>query len=197
MDISPVLRIMAFVLLLISLIVMVADKTRSNVLFSFSDNSNGLKYSFSTFEAFRFVVAANVIGFLYSFIRIILGFCPTIGSILLYVSFILDQIMAYMLLSSSSAGIAYIMFIRDSFEGQEAYGAGEKKFVRYAAASVSMEFLGFLVMAASAVISTHNLLRYLRSPKCCSVPCHKIPADNTDSRQQDAASVCLDLVLDS
>ncbi|GLJ24995.1 hypothetical protein SUGI_0478520 [Cryptomeria japonica] len=129
MEISAVLRILAFVLLLISLIVIVTDKTRSDVLFSFNENIEGLKYSFSAFEAFRFVVAANVIGFLYSFIRIILGFCPTIDSFCLHLSFIFDQVMAYILLSSASAGIAYIMFIRDSFEGQQAYGVAERKFL--------------------------------------------------------------------
>ncbi|GLJ24994.1 hypothetical protein SUGI_0478510 [Cryptomeria japonica] len=94
--------------------------------------------------------------------------------------------MAYILLSSASAGIAYVMFIRDSFEGQEAYGVAEKKFVRYAAASVSTEFLGFLVMAVSAVISTYNLFLYFRSPKLVSVPCEGIPAPNIDTKQQDS-----------
>ncbi|KAH9330688.1 hypothetical protein KI387_002796, partial [Taxus chinensis] len=69
-----------------------------------------------------FVVAANVIGCAYSFIRIIHGFMGLVsGGSGYYLSFIFDQVMAYIVLSSASAGVACIMLNRELLQGTVLY----------------------------------------------------------------------------
>ncbi|XP_057849943.1 CASP-like protein 4C3 [Cryptomeria japonica] len=171
-----ILGIITFVLLLISSIVILTSKTRSDVF-----ASTGLEYCFNDFKPFRYVVAADVIGCGYSFIRIIQIFSGISGGLYFYLSFIFDQVLAYIILSSTSAGIGCIMITKDVPEGGEAYGAAAKKFLRHPSASVSLEFLGFIVVAGCAVMSGYSLSCYLYSSTTTSVPRQ---GSYVDSKQQ-------------
>ncbi|XP_059073705.1 CASP-like protein PIMP1 [Cryptomeria japonica] len=171
-----ILRIVTSVLLLISLIVMLSSKTRSDVL-----ASTGLEYRFNDFKPFRYVVAADVIGCVYSIIGIVLLISGISGGLYFYLTFIFDQVVAYITLSSSSTAIGCIMITSDVLKAAQAYDAAAKKFVRYASASVSLEFLGFVVIACCAVMSGYNLSCYLYSSKTDSGARQGI---HVDSRQQ-------------
>ncbi|GLJ17714.1 hypothetical protein SUGI_0309110 [Cryptomeria japonica] len=160
-----ILRIATFVLLLISLIVMLSSKTRSDVL-----PSTGLEYRFNDFKPFRYVVAADVLGCVYSISGIVLLFSGISGGLYFYLTFIFDQVVAYITLSSSSTAIGCIMITKDVLKAAQAYDAAAKKFVRYTSASVSLEFLGFVVISCCAVMSGYNLSCYFYSSTTNSVP---------------------------
>ncbi|KAH9330689.1 hypothetical protein KI387_002797, partial [Taxus chinensis] len=131
-----------------------------------------------------FVVATNVTGCAYSIIRIIQGFIGLSGGSGFYLSFIFDQAMAYIVLSSASAGITCIMITEHYLQGTVLMDAAVKKFWKYASVSVSIEILGFVVIAACTVMSAYNLSCYLYSSTINSVPAQGIPASNIDSKQQ-------------
>ncbi|GLJ17713.1 hypothetical protein SUGI_0309090 [Cryptomeria japonica] len=174
-----ILRIVTSVLLLISLIVMLSSKTRSDVL-----ASTGLEYRFNDFKPFRYVVAADVIGCVYSIIGIVLLISGISGGLYFYLTFIFDQVLTYIILSSTSAGIGCIMITKDVLKGAEAYDAAAKKFLRYASASVSLEFLGFMIIAGCAVMSGYSLSCYLYSSTTTSVPRQESPTTHNDNKQQ-------------
>ncbi|GLJ24992.1 hypothetical protein SUGI_0478480 [Cryptomeria japonica] len=96
------------------------------------------------------------------------------------------MIMAYIILSSASAGTAWIMLTKEVFQAQGLYGGAEKKFLKNASISVSIEFLGFIFMAASAAMSTYSFFCYLCSKITNTLAKQEIPATNDDSKQQSA-----------
>eukprot|EP01018_Ginkgo_biloba_P024017 Gb_17252 [translate_table: standard] len=177
---SLILRCLAFVLLMISFVAMLASKTTSGIFISvgsYSDYAH-LTYQFKDFNAFKYVVAAGIIGCMYSLFQIAQGiYLLFTGARLLpepfslYFDIVCDQVVAYLIMSSASAGIACITLARDFFKsGDGLYNDAAKKFLRIASASVSMEFLGFLVMAVCVLLSLHNVFQHIVSARTVTVP---------------------------
>ncbi|XP_057849932.2 CASP-like protein 2U2 isoform X2 [Cryptomeria japonica] len=155
-----ILRITAFLLFLVSLIMMLISK-RSSVTVSISLGEYGttFQYRFNDYKPFRYVVAVNIIACAYSVIRIIEELTGLSGRFYFYLSLIFDQLMAYIVLSSASAGVGCIILTKELFDGGDIDDEGVRKFVKYASASVSIQLMGFLVIAGCAVISGSPVIR--------------------------------------
>ncbi|XP_057849933.2 CASP-like protein 4C3 [Cryptomeria japonica] len=155
-----ILRITAFLLFLVSLIMMLISK-RSSVTVSISLEEYGttFQYRFNDYKPFRYVVAVNIIACACSVIRIIQELIGLSGRVYFYLSLIFDQLMTYIVLSSASAGVGCIILTKELFDGGEIDDEGVRKFVKYASASVSIQLMGFLVIAGCAVISASPVIR--------------------------------------
>ncbi|XP_057849934.2 CASP-like protein 3A1 [Cryptomeria japonica] len=177
-----ILRSTAFAFFLTSLIVMLKSKTRSS-----HGSTKDLEYRFTDYKPFRFVVAVDLLGCLYSFMRVIQILSGITGGFCFYLSCIVDQVMSYIILSSVSAGIGCIMLTKEFLQDGNLYGAAAKKFLRFALASVCVEVLGFFIIAFCAVISGYNLSCYLSSPTVSTVSSEETPDCKTDTKQQSNA----------
>ncbi|KAL9227448.1 hypothetical protein vseg_003134 [Gypsophila vaccaria] len=139
------IRVSEFVLCLISLSVMAADKTQG-----WSGDS------FDRYKEYRFCLSVAVFGFVYSALE-----AYDVGSLLAtgkYVIthrlrfqfvFVMDQILAYLLISASSAAASRV----DDWQANW----GKDEFTQKASASISMAFLAFVCFAMSSLISGYNL----------------------------------------
>ncbi|KAM1112022.1 hypothetical protein EV2_046050 [Malus domestica] len=139
------LRISGFVLCLISFSVMAADKNQGWAL-----------DSFYRYKEFRFCLAVNVIGFVYSGLQTYdLTYFFTSGKHVIqhhlryYFDFLLDQILTYLLMSASSSAAIRV----DDWESNW----GKDKFPDMARASVALSFLAFIAFASSSLISGYAL----------------------------------------
>ncbi|XP_068335154.1 CASP-like protein 4A1 [Pyrus communis] len=139
------LRISGFVLCLISFSVMAADKSQGWAL-----------DSFYRYKEFRFCLAVNVIGFVYSGLQTYdLTYFITSGKHVIqhhlryYFDFLLDQILTYLLMSASSSAAIRV----DDWESNW----GKDKFPDMARASVALSFLAFIAFASSSLISGYTL----------------------------------------
>ncbi|KAF5734753.1 hypothetical protein HS088_TW15G00245 [Tripterygium wilfordii] len=138
-------RISEVVLCLISFSVMAADKTQG-----WSGDS------FDRYKEYRYSLSMNVIGFAYSgFQAYDLAYNLANGKHLLrhhlrrQFNFFMDQILAYLLISSSSSAATRV----DDWQSNW----GKDEFTEMASASVAMAFLAFLAFALSSLISGYNL----------------------------------------
>ncbi|XP_057849938.1 CASP-like protein 4D1 [Cryptomeria japonica] len=157
---NVILRITAFLLFLASLIVMLISKRSSDkASISLGEYGTTFRYHFNDYMPFRYVVAVNIIACSYSVIRILQELFGLSGGLYFYLSLIFDQLMAYIVLSSASAGIGCIILTKQLSEGGEINDEGVRKFVKYASASVSIQLMGFLVIAGCAVISASPVIR--------------------------------------
>ncbi|XP_009375159.2 CASP-like protein 4A1 [Pyrus x bretschneideri] len=139
------LRISGFALCLISFSVMAADKNQGWAL-----------DSFYRYKEFRFCLAVNVIGFVYSGLQTYdLTYFFTSGKHVIqhhlryYLDFLLDQILTYLLMSASSSAAIRV----DDWESNW----GKDKFPEMACASVALSFLAFVAFASSSLISGYTL----------------------------------------
>ncbi|XP_068345602.1 CASP-like protein 4A1 [Pyrus communis] len=139
------LRISGFALCLISFSVMAADKNQGWAL-----------DSFYRYKEFRFCLAVNVIGFVYSGLQTYdLTYFFTSGKHVIqhhlryYLDFLLDQILTYLLMSASSSAAIRV----DDWESNW----GKDKFPDMARASVALSFLAFVAFASSSLISGYTL----------------------------------------
>ncbi|XP_042402673.1 CASP-like protein 4A2 isoform X2 [Zingiber officinale] len=142
------LRMAALLLCMISFSVMVTDKT---------DGWAG--DSFHRYKEFRYLVAVNVIGFVYSAFQVYesihrrltlkyiigrpMGYCFDLS---------MDQMLAYLLMSASSVAASRNDVWISRF--------GSDDFTHKANASISISFIAFFVLAICAIISTYNLFRW-------------------------------------
>ncbi|KAJ0258964.1 CASP-like protein 4A3 [Hirschfeldia incana] len=138
-------RLSEVVLALISFSVMAADKTKG-----WSGDS------FDRYKEYRFCLSVNVVAFVYSAFQA----CDLAYHIVrekhfinhhlrpLFV-FILDQVLAYMLISASTAAVTRV----DDWVSNW----GKDDFTEMASASIAMSFLAFLAFACSSLISGYNL----------------------------------------
>ncbi|XP_042049338.1 CASP-like protein 4A3 [Salvia splendens] len=138
-------RVFEVISCLISFSVMAADKTEG-----WSGDS------FGRYIEYRFCVAVNVIGFVYSGFQA-LDLAYYLGKekhvfahhLRYHFEFAMDQILAYLLMSASSSAATRV----DDWISN--WGADE--FTLMASASISMSFLAFLAFAISSLVSGYNL----------------------------------------
>ncbi|KAL6288024.1 hypothetical protein ACE6H2_012414 [Prunus campanulata] len=138
-------RISGFVFCLISFSVMAADKNQGWAL-----------DSYYRYKEFRYCLAVNVIGFVYSGLQTYdLTYFFTSGKHVMqlhlrhYFDFLMDQILTYLLVSASSSAAIRA----DDWESNW----GKDKFPDMARASVALSFLAFLAFASSSLITGYTL----------------------------------------
>ncbi|XP_074586963.1 CASP-like protein 4A3 [Curcuma longa] len=141
------LRVLALLLCMIAFSVMAADKTEG-----------WAGDSYDRYEEFRYLVGVNVIAFVYSLYQVYerIHRMTAMKSIIsrplrYYFDLTMDQILAYLLMSSSSAAASRNDAWASTF--------GSDAFTRKAKGSITVSFLAFFVFALSALISAHNLFR--------------------------------------
>lgn len=141
-------RLIEVVLSLISFSVMAADKTQG-----WSGDS------FDRYREYRYCLSVNVIAFVYSgFQAYDLAYYLAKGKhVIRYhlrqpFDFFMDQILAYLLISASSAAATRV----DDWQSNW----GKDEFTEMASASVAMSFLAFIAFALSSVISGYNLFNH-------------------------------------
>uniref|UniRef100_A0A6J1BX26 CASP-like protein n=1 Tax=Momordica charantia TaxID=3673 RepID=A0A6J1BX26_MOMCH len=140
-------RICGFAFCLVSFSVMASDKNQGWAL-----------DSFYRYKEFRYCMAVNVIGFLYSALQSydLVYFLSTGKHMILnhfkqYFDFFIDQIVAYLLLSASSSAATRV----DDWQSNW----GKDKFPDMAAASVGLSIVAFVAFALSCLISGHTLCK--------------------------------------
>lgn len=140
-----VLRVCGLVLCLVSFSVMVADKNQGWAL-----------DSFYRYREFRYIVAVNAIGFVYSGLQACdVSYLSATGKRIAgfhlrhHLDFFLDQVMSYLLLSASSSAATRV----DDWE----LNWGEDKFPQMATASVALSILAFMAFALCSIISGYTL----------------------------------------
>ncbi|XP_023752346.1 CASP-like protein 4A3 isoform X1 [Lactuca sativa] len=138
-------RVCEVILSLIAFSVMASDKTQG-----WSGDS------FDRYKEYRYLVAVNAIAFTYAAFEAIDMTCHLIYErhIVTYLlrfhsEFFIDQILAYLLISSSSSAATRI----DDW----ASNWGKDEFTKKASASVVMSILAFVCFAISSLISGYNL----------------------------------------
>ncbi|KAI3673499.1 hypothetical protein L6452_39618 [Arctium lappa] len=139
-------RVCEMILTLIAFSVMASDKTQG-----WSGDS------FDRYKEYRYLVAVNAIAFAYAAFQAIALTYHLIYqrhifsySIRSHFDFIIDQILAYLLISSSSSAATRV----DDWVSNW----GKDEFTKMASASVVMSFFAFLGFALSSLISGYNLL---------------------------------------
>ncbi|WOL17021.1 glucose-1-phosphate adenylyltransferase large subunit 1-like isoform X1 [Canna indica] len=144
---AAALRVAAVLLAVISFSVMVADKT---------EGWDGDSYG--RYEEFRYLVAVNVIVFVYSLFQAYESYRMIIGRPLrYYVVLSMDQILAYLLMSASSAAASRNDAWVSAF--------GSDKFTNKAGSAITISFLVFIVLALSSIISAYDLFRGIHTMK--------------------------------
>ncbi|XP_012486338.1 CASP-like protein 4A3 [Gossypium raimondii] len=138
-------RLSEIVLCLISFSVMAADKT-----------SGWSGDSFDRYKEYRYCLSVNVIGFVYAgFQAYALAYHLIMGKHVIrhylrqHFDFFMDQILAYLLLSASSAAATRI----DDWQSNW----GKDEFTEMTSASVAMAFLAFTAFALSSLLSGYEL----------------------------------------
>ncbi|KAM3232457.1 CASP-like protein 4A3 [Capsicum annuum] len=138
-------RVCEIVFCLVAFSVMAADKTQG-----------WTGDSFDRYKEYRYLVAVNVIGFVYSgFQAFDLAYSLSTGKHFLshhmqyHFDFSMDQILAYLLMSASSSAATRV----DDW----ASNWGKDSFTEMASASIAMSFLAFAAFALSSIISGYNL----------------------------------------
>uniref|UniRef100_A0ACD5V887 Uncharacterized protein n=1 Tax=Avena sativa TaxID=4498 RepID=A0ACD5V887_AVESA len=144
---AMVARVAAAGLCLVALAVLAADTRKGWALDSYS-NYTQLRYS----------EAVNVIGFLYSVFQFFaIAAHLTRKKHLIprpkgdYFDFAMDQVLAYLLISSSSSATARVSDWVDNW--------GSDPFPNMANSSIIISFLAFIVFAINSLISAYNLFR--------------------------------------
>ncbi|XP_020105254.1 CASP-like protein 4A2 [Ananas comosus] len=142
------LRVSAAVLCLISFSTMASDKTQG-----------WAGDSFDRYEEYRYSLAVNVIAFAYSGFQVFAELHRVItGRYIIrrrsscYLDLTMDQILAYLLISSSSAAASRNDVWVTRFGGDD--------FTKMVNVSVAMSFLAFFAVALSSVISAYNLFSW-------------------------------------
>ncbi|KAH9620235.1 hypothetical protein KSS87_019017 [Heliosperma pusillum] len=142
---AAVLRFFEVVVCLVSFSVMAADKRRGWAV-----------DSFDRYIEFRYSMTVNVIGFAYAglqgldlLLQLSTGKDPVRSKLRYCFDFAIDQILAYLLLSSSSSAFTRV----DDWISNW----GQDKFPAMASASVGVSFLAFIAFALSSLISGYTL----------------------------------------
>ncbi|XP_022774414.1 CASP-like protein 4A1 [Durio zibethinus] len=141
-------RISGFVFCLVSFSVLAADRDQGWAL-----------DSFYRYKEFRFCMAVNVIGFVYSGIQAYdLAYQLTFGKqkprsrLRCYLDFVLDQMLAYLLISASSSAAVRV----DDWQSNW----GKDKFLEMARASMALSLVAFIALALSSLISGYTLCTF-------------------------------------
>ncbi|KAF5807123.1 putative casparian strip membrane protein [Helianthus annuus] len=138
-------RICEMIFCLIAFSVMVSDKTQG-----WSGDS------FDRYMEYKYLVAVNVIAFTYAALQavdhtylLVYGRHVVTYPLRCHFDFLIDQILAYLLISSSSSAATRV----DDW----VLNWGKDEFTKMASASVVMSFLAFLGFAFSSIISGYNV----------------------------------------
>ncbi|KAK2409142.1 hypothetical protein P8452_70719 [Trifolium repens] len=138
-------RLSEVVLCLISFSVMAADKTQG-----WSGDS------FDRYKEYRYCLSMTVIGFVYAGFQagelayqIIRGKHIINHHLRFHFDFFMDQVLAYLLISSASSAATRV----DDWQSNW----GKDEFTEMASASVALAFLAFIAFAISSLISGYNL----------------------------------------
>nr|XP_043607826.1 CASP-like protein 4A3 [Erigeron canadensis] len=138
-------RVCEAVFSLIAFSVMVSDKTQG-----WSGDS------FYRYKEYRYLVAVNVIAFAYAAFQaidltyhLVYKRHIVLYSLRSHFDFLIDQILAYLLISSSSSAVTRI--------NDWVLNWGSDEFIKKASASTVMSFLAFLGFAFSSLISGYDL----------------------------------------
>ncbi|OAY30884.1 CASP-like protein 4A3 [Manihot esculenta] len=138
-------RIAEVVLCLISFSVMAADKTQG-----WSGDS------YDRYREYRYCLSVNVIAFVYSGFQaydmsyhLVTGKHVMSHRVRRHFNFLVDQVLAYLLVSASSSAATRV----DDWQSNW----GKDEFTEMASASVTMAFLAFVAFAVSSLISGYNL----------------------------------------
>ncbi|KAJ8485850.1 hypothetical protein OPV22_018335 [Ensete ventricosum] len=139
------LRVAAFVLSMIAFSVMAADKTEG-----------WAGDSFDRYKEFRYLVAVNVFAFAYSAFQVCEKFYRKICTRHImsrrmgcYFDLSMDQMLAYLLMSASSAAASRNDVWVSRF--------GNDGFTHEANVSIAMSFLAFVALALSSLVSAYKL----------------------------------------
>ncbi|XP_047335335.1 CASP-like protein 4A3 [Impatiens glandulifera] len=118
--------------------------------------------SFEKYKEFRYCITMNIVGFVYSSFQMLslsyhlaTGKYVSLNHLRYYIDFLMDQILAYLLISASSSAVTRV----DDWESNW----GKDKFPTMASASVGMSYLGFVAMAVSSLISGYTLFTSSKS----------------------------------
>ncbi|KAL6552972.1 hypothetical protein OROGR_006814 [Orobanche gracilis] len=140
-------RVFGFLFCLVSFSVMAADRNQGWAL-----------DSFERYREFRYCMSVNIVGFVYSAAQafdlshnLVAGKYHVHHQLQLryYFDFAADQIIAYLLISSSSSAAIRVNDWTSNW--------GKDKFPDMATASISMSFLAFVALAISSLISGYTL----------------------------------------
>ncbi|XP_042012681.1 CASP-like protein 4A3 [Salvia splendens] len=140
-----VVRVFEALACVISFSVMAADKTKG-----WSGDS------FDRYREYRYCLVVNIIGFVYSAFQVcdlayLLGTKKHVIShhLRYYFDFFMDQILAYLIMSASSAAATRVTDWITNW--------GKDEFTLMASASIAVSFLAFIAFAISSLISGNNL----------------------------------------
>ncbi|CAJ1943880.1 unnamed protein product [Sphenostylis stenocarpa] len=138
-------RLSEVVLCLVSFSVMAADKTRG-----WSGDS------FDRYKEYRYCLSVNVIAFVYAAFQtcdlayqVVTGRSMINHHLRYHFDFFMDQVLAYLLISSASSAATRVDDWLSNW--------GKDEFTEMASASVAMAFLAFIAFAISSLISGYNL----------------------------------------
>ncbi|CAN6277491.1 unnamed protein product [Urochloa humidicola] len=124
-----------------------------------ADTSKGwARDSYSNYSQFRYSEAVNVIGFVYSAFQFValVGLMRNNKHLISHpkrdlFDFTMDQVLAYLLISSSSSATARVGDLIDNW--------GSDPFPSMANGSIAISFMAFIVFAICSLISAYNLFR--------------------------------------
>ncbi|KAJ4745181.1 CASP-like protein [Rhynchospora pubera] len=138
-------RVAAMVFSIVAFSVLAADR-----------NKGWARDSYNKYSQFRYCETVNVIGFLYSGLQLyaLIHYKRNKKHIIRrplgdYLDFIMDQVLAYLLISASSSATARV---RDWVVNW-----GSDPFPNMANGSIAVTFLAFLAFAVSSLLSAYNL----------------------------------------
>lgn len=165
--VEVVMRLSVVLLLLLAFILIASDSKTTKIGYVLGQ----VTLKFTYFDAFQYLLSASMIACGFSVIQLVpelyrmhTGEVLIPENIILYFNFICDQFLAYLLLSSTSAGMTASNLVRKGYDLvwlSLCSGTGFWSFCAQAAASVSMAFLAFLIMASLALLSGYRLAKYL------------------------------------
>ncbi|KAB1217896.1 hypothetical protein CJ030_MR3G014694 [Morella rubra] len=154
-----ILRALSFILLLISLIVLTTNTETLYVAF------DTIKIHFNDIYAYRYMISAIVIGFVYSVIQLVLSVCHALkghghrGDGGLRFDFYGDSIIAYLLATGAAAGFGVTKDLKTAYE-LAGIDLGNK-FYDQATASASVLLLAFFCTAILSFIAANGLPKYV------------------------------------
>ncbi|XP_004307526.1 PREDICTED: CASP-like protein 4D1 [Fragaria vesca subsp. vesca] len=150
---SFILRILAFALSLISLIVLA-----TNTVIVTDYDYNEAKFRFQDFYAYRYMLATIVIGTAYSLLQLVASICNAIsgGEGMLVLAFFGDKFISYVMATGAAAGFGVTVDLSRVTGGT---GLDMSNFFEKAYASASLLLLAFICTALLSIISAFALPR--------------------------------------
>ncbi|PIN20830.1 hypothetical protein CDL12_06468 [Handroanthus impetiginosus] len=157
--ISPIVilivRVLTFISLLFSVIIIATNTATSTVATSFG--LIDIKINFSAFYAYRYMVATGVIGMAYALLQTAFTiFYVTTGTRfggdgLAFLDFYGDKVFSYLLATGAGAGFGLTVDLKQNDDSET------NSFLNKAIAAASLLLIGFIFSAISSVFSSLSL----------------------------------------